>query len=263
MAGPVVSPRIILWDIETSHNLAAVFRLTQNDYIQAENIVQERYIICASWKELGKRAVSAVSTLDDPKRYAVSPYDDYHVVKTLHEVLSSADIIIAHNGDQYDIKFSKGRMLIHGFPPLPPILSIDTLKTARNQFLLNANNLNYLGKMLGVGGKKPTKQGLWLRVLQGEAQAVREMVAYNKQDVLLLERVFLKLRPFIADHVNRQLFGAKAGAHTCPRCGSANTQYRGVHRALTQTYRRLQCADCGGWFRHRQAERGATASRVL
>jgi hypothetical protein len=224
--------------------------------------VQERYIICAAWKTLGEKKISAVSTLDDKKLYKRDPFNDLHVVKTLHGVLSDADIIVAHNGDQYDIKFTKGRMLVQGLPPLPPILSIDTLKTARNQFLLNANNLDYLGKMLGVGRKKPTKGGLWLKVLQGDKDAIREMVSYNKQDVQLLEDVFLKLRPHIPDHVNRQLFtGDKSG---CPRCGSKRIQSRGVRHAITQTYQRFVCVDCQGWFRDRKAIAGSsTQSRVL
>lgn len=253
------SPRIILWDIETTHNLAAIFKLTQNDYIQSDNIVQERYIVCAAWKELGKSKVSAVSTLDDPKRFAKNPHDDFHVVKTLHSVLSEADVVIAHNGDSYDIKFTEARMLIHGLPPLPPITKIDTLKAAKDRFLFNANNLNYLGQVLGVGAKKPTKSGLWLKVLQGDQKAIREMVKYNKQDVTLLERVFLKLQPYIANHVNRQLFGQLG----CPRCGSTNTQSRGIHKALTRTYRRMQCQACGGWFRDMKANNKSTTTRIL
>jgi hypothetical protein len=255
-------PRIILYDIETSHNLAAVFQLKHNDYINAENIVQERVIISVAWKELGKKQVYAVSPLDFKQKNLL---DDRNVCKRLHEVLSSADVLVAHNGDEYDIKFAKGRMLVHGMPPLPPILSIDTLKVARKQFLLNANNLNYLGNLLKVGSKKPTKQGLWLKVLQGDRAAIRQMVSYNKEDVRLLERVFLKLRPHIADHTNRQLFGESGhGRLDCPRCGSSDVQSRGIHRAATNVYQRFQCQVCAGWFRERKAVVGrATRTRVL
>ena len=259
-------PRITLWDIETTHNLAAVFQLKHNDYINADNIVQERIIVCAAWKDLGKRAVHAVSTLDNPTpRFEQNLLNDKWVCEKLHEVLSSADVIVAHNGDEYDIKFTKGRFLVHGLPPLPPILSIDTLKVARKQFLLNANNLNYLGSLLKVGNKKPTKQGLWLKVLQGDQSAIRQMVTYNKEDVRLLERVFLKLQPHIADHTNRQLFGTSGhGRLECPRCGSSDVQSRGIHRAATQTYQRYQCKKCAGWFRERRATPGtSTRTRVL
>jgi hypothetical protein len=254
----MAEPRIILYDIETTHNIVAAFQLKNQDWIHPDNILQERFVVCASWKELGKPGVHSVSTLDDPKRFKKTPTDDYHVIKTLHKVLSEADVVVAHNGDQFDLKFAEGRMLVQGFDPLPPITKIDTLKTARERFLLNANNLNYLGQLLKVGKKTPTTPGLWLKVLGGDPAAIREMVRYNKQDVLLLERVFLKLRPYIANHVNRHLYGGTG----CPRCGSTKVQSRGVHRALTQVYQRYQCQGCGGWFRERKATKGAN-SRVL
>jgi hypothetical protein len=251
--------KTLIYDIETTHDLVAVFQLKQNDYIQPENIVQERYIVCASWKELGKSRIYSTSVLDDPKRYKRNPHDDYAVVHKLHEVLGEADLIIAHNGDAFDLKFTEARILIHGLPPLPPIAKIDTLKVARDRFLFNANNLNYLGKILGVGGKKATKSGLWLRVLAGDESAIHEMVKYNKQDVALLERVFLKLQPYVANHLSRQLLGETG----CPRCGSTNVQSRGVHKAVTRAYQRFQCQDCGGWFRKLKADGKSTTMRLL
>ena len=74
----MAEPRILLWDIETTHNLAAVFRLGNDDYIPHDNVVQERYIVTAAYKWLDKPAVHAVSVLDDPRRYKRNPHDDYH-----------------------------------------------------------------------------------------------------------------------------------------------------------------------------------------
>ena len=253
------TPRILLYDLETSHNLVAVFSLKNQDWIAPENIIQERFVICASWKWLGDKTVHSVSVLDNRKLYKSNPHDDSHVLATLHGVLMTADVIVAHNGNDFDAKFAAGRMLIHGFSPLPPIPQIDTLKVARERFLLNANNLDYLGRLLKVGRKKPTTTGLWLRILKGDAAAVAEMVRYNKQDVLLLERVFLKLQPYIANHPSRHLFGAGG---TCPRCGSHHVQARGIHKALTQTYQRWQCIACGGWFRSKKSL-GTVPTRVL
>lgn len=256
-----IVPKIILWDIETTHNIIAKFNLRE-EYINFENILQERYVVTASWKELGKRHVDGVSVLDDPTRYAKTPHDDYHVLKTLHDVLSKADIIVAHNGDAYDIKFTEGRMLKHGFSPLPPIRSIDTLKTAKKRFLFNSNRLDYLGQFLGLGRKKDTPKGLWLKVLKAgpdAPDAIRTMLAYNKQDVRLLEGVFNKLRPYMDDHINGHLFGGKG----CPRCGSTHIHMRGFQRSITRAYQRFQCLDCGGWFRDVKATATRAASRIL
>lgn len=256
----MADPRIILWDIETTHNLVAVFKLFGEDYISPDNILQERYIVCAAWKELGAKKVSAVSTLDNRTLYAKDPHNDFHVVKALHDVLMGADVIVAHNGDKYDIKFTEARMLYHNLSPLPPIVKIDTLKVAKDRFLFNSNRLDYLGHFLKVGRKKATTSGLWLRVLQGDKSAIAEMVTYNKQDVEVLERVFRKLQPYMANHISRQLFGQQVG---CPRCGSAKVQSRGTHRATTRTYQRYQCQACGGWFRDMKATAKSTSKRVL
>ena len=254
------NPKTLLFDIETSHNLAAVFQLYgENNYISPENIWQERFLICASWRWLGEKKIHSVSILDDPKLYKKDPHNDLHVVRSLHDVLSSADVIIGHNSDKFDIKFAEARMLIQGLPPLPPITKIDTLKVAKDRFLFNSNSLDYLGTVLKVGRKKPTTNGLWLRVLNGDESAINEMVKYNKQDVELLERVFTKLRPYIANHTNRELFGGTG----CPRCGSLKYQSRGIHRAITRIYQRYCCNSCGGWFRELKAEKKSTTKRVL
>jgi hypothetical protein len=252
----VATPRILIWDLETSPNVVAKFSLRE-EYVGHTNILAERYIICAAWKELGAKGTQAVSVLDDPARYRKTPHDDKHVVIKLHKVLSEVDVVVAHNGDGFDSKWLNGRILFHGLPPLPPIKSVDTLKIARRMFNLNSNRLDYLGKYLGFGGKKSTPPGLWIDVLRGDAKAVKTMVDYNKRDVELLEQVFLKLRPYVPDLNAYALFGADS--KTCPKCGSTNTGSRGWHASLTQVYRRNQCRDCHGWFRSRKSEQEHTA----
>jgi len=238
-------PRVLFWDIETSLQPVAVFQLAGNDWINPENVLSERHLVSACWKWAGETKVHAVSLLDDPKRFAKDQHDDKHICQVLHAVLMEADILVHHNGDSFDLRYVKTRMLFHGLPALPPINTIDTYKVIKQQFMLNSNKLDYAGKLLGVGRKIHTEHGLWLRVLNGEKKAIRDMVEYNKQDVLLLERVFNKLQPYIPNHVNRELFGETG----CPRCGSRKIQSRGFHRAISRVYRRFQCVACGGWFR--------------
>lgn len=253
------SPKVLIYDIETSLQLAAIFDLKYNDYINPDNLMSERYVISSCWQWLGESKIHSVSVLDDPKRFEKDPSDDTHVLTTFYKVLSEADVIVAHNGDAFDFRYLKTRMLIKGLPVLPPIASIDTYKVVKSQFKFNANRLDYVGKVLGVGGKADTPKGLWLDALRGSKKAIKLMVEYNKRDVTLLRDVFLKLRPFIPNHLNRELFGG-AG---CPRCGSVKVQSRGVHRAITKIYQRFQCQSCLGWFRLLKSEKGSTQFRVL
>jgi uncharacterized protein YprB with RNaseH-like and TPR domain len=217
----MAKPRVLYWDIETSLELVSVFDLKYNDFIDPSNIYQERHLISAAWQWEGEEKVHSVSLLDFPSMFKKDPHNDKGVCEKLHEVLSSADCLVAHNGDSFDTKYVETRMLFHGLSPLPVIPSIDTYKIAKNRFKFNSNKLDYLGHYLGLGRKIQTTKGLWLGALKGDPKAIKEMVTYNKQDVVLLKKVFQKLQPFCQNHINRQLFGQTEG---CPRCGSKKVQ---------------------------------------
>src|SRR6266404_2277521 len=87
------APRVLVYDIETSHNIVAQFD-PKDQYTQHHNILVERFIICAAWRWLGEKTVHTVQ-ID-------KPFDDYKVVKKLHEVMSEADCVVAHFGDRFD-----------------------------------------------------------------------------------------------------------------------------------------------------------------
>lgn len=241
----MITPKILLYDIETSLQPVAVFQLAGNDWIQPENILAERHLISVCWRWYGEKIVHSVSLLDDPKRFAKDPHDDKHVAQVFHKVLQEANVLVGHNSDSFDFRYLKTRMLVHGLPVLPPISSLDTYKVAKKHFMLNSNKLDYIAKLLKVGGKLDTPKGLWLDVLRGDRKAIKTMVEYNKHDVVVLESVFKKLQPYMDNHTNRELFGGTG----CPRCGSLKVQSRGLHRAISRVYRRFQCQSCKGWFR--------------
>lgn len=236
--------KIIMWDIETGFNVATIFSLFQRGgMLPTDSILQERYIICAAWKEFGAKKVESVSVLDNPKRFKKSVVDDYHVVKTLHKVLSEADAIVAHYGDAFDIKYFNTRCVFHGLEPVHDLIQIDTYKIAKGKFLFNSNRLDYLGKMLGVGQKIKTNSELWLKCLNGSKTAIKEMLKYNKQDVNLLEKVYIKLAPYVPAKLNRNILDNNA----CPLCGSTNLEERGKRYTRTRQYQRYHCLDCGHW----------------
>ena len=214
------------------------------DSIQHEDIIEDWYIVCASWAENSGK-VHAVSVLDDKKRFKKNPRDDYHVVKTLHDLMSKAESVVAHNGDKFDWKKFNARVIYHGLSPLPPITKIDTLKLARKHFNFTSNRLDYLGEFLGVGRKINTSKGLWNKTRLGIESAVKEMVKYNKQDVLLLRDVYKKMEP----HVSLPL----SSIDCCPKCKSKKIQKRGFTKTKLNRYQRYQCQDCGSWSKSRIA----------
>lgn len=233
--------KILLWDIETWPITATTWDLWPRNGLDHKNILNDWGIICAAWKWLGEKPVHAqwISPLH--------PNNDIDVIKALHKVLSEADVLVAHNGDEFDLKKFNARAIKHGLPPLPPIKTIDTLKVAKKYFNFTSNRLDYLGGFLGVGRKIPTHFGMWLDIMKGDAESLARMVKYNKQDVRLLEDVYLKLRPFMTDHPNENLFNV---VDVCPVCGGKKFKKQGFKYTRQGAKQQYQClADkCHAWF---------------
>jgi len=79
--------------------------------------------------------------------------------------------------------------------------------------------------------------------MMGDPVAWKRMEKYAKQDVVLLEKVYLKMRPWMKNHPNLALY--TGGGLACPNCNSYNVMRRGYSYAQTQAYQRWQCKDCG------------------
>lgn len=232
--------KIIIWDIETSPLLVTSWGIFK-PYLTHDNIERNGNILTATWKVVGEKKVHAVSVK------STSPTDDKELVQVLCAALSEADVIVAHNGDAFDRAWLNARIAFHNLQPLPPIRSVDTLKVARTQFRFTSNRLDYLGKYLGLGEKIHTSYSLWKDVLAGDERALARMVRYNVQDVLLLEKIYLRLRPFMLHHPNQSLVNETTG--TCPVCGSGHVHKKGVRILATTTRQRYQCQnpECGAW----------------
>jgi hypothetical protein len=237
-------PKILVWDLETGFNKAAIFSLFSK-WTPPSNILQERYIICGGYKELDSDKTHCISVIDDITRFGNDPADDKYVVEKLHAVLSSADVLIAHYGDSYDIKYFNTRALFHGLPPLPNVITIDTLKIAKNKFMFNSKKLDYLGQFLGCGKKIETNNQLWHDCLNGDVGAVQKMNEYNIQDVDLLEEVYKKLAPYAPAKMNYNIFNRDA----CPSCGSININKKGFVFTRVNKYQGYLCKSCGHRFR--------------
>ena len=239
-------PKILVLDIETAPNIVTSWGLwIPQQYLSHENLLQEKYIIGAAWKWYGQKGVSTVYVDSN------SPTNDFNVASTLQEVLCEADAVVAHNGDKFDLRWIRARILFHKLPPIPKLFQIDTKKLCKTHFHLNSNKLDYIAKYLGIGSKLQTDYSLWKKCMVGDEQALATMKKYNIWDVILLEKVFTAVRPHVPAKINMRLFGDRA---VCPSCGSKHIQYRGFTYTSNNKYRRFQCTSCGKWDRETKAE---------
>ena len=232
--------RRLFFDIETSPNIVYTWRTGYNLSISPESIIKERAVICVSWKWEGESNVH--SLLWDKKQ------NDKTLIEKFVKILDQADEIIAHNGDQFDMKWLRGRAILHGIEMRDSYTTTDTLKIARKGFKFNSNRLDYLARYLGVGAKSDhAGYQMWLDVMAGDLMALDEMVHYCENDVVILEKVYNKLKNYSKPKVH---FGALRGheKYTCPDCGGHEVVLNKTRTTAAGTVKReMKCknTDCG------------------
>ena len=245
----MANAKILLIDIETAPNIAFVWgawkqNVGQNQWVKKSHIMT----FAAKWLDSDEVIYGETRTDNDKA-----------LVKTLYDLLDEADMVVAHNGQKFDLPVIIGRGVIHGFSPPSPYYVVDTLLTARRELRLVSNSLANLCEQLDLplksGHKKFPGFSLWSECLNGNPEAWEEMKEYNIDDVYSLEALYLRLRPYMRNHPN--VVRLEEGENVaCPKCGSENIQYRGYYYTRAGIcYRRFVCMDCGGWGRVRFSEK--------
>ena len=229
-------------DIETAPTRGWVWTNYEANLIGTD---RDWYILSFAVKWAHEKKVRTYALPDYPG-YKRDKESDRALVKDLWRMMDAADIIVAHNGDSFDIKKSNARFIIHGLQPPSTYKTIDTLKIARSRFKFGSNKLNDLGVTLGLGKKLPhTGAHLWFGCMAGDPKSWSVMRRYNAQDVRLLERVYYRIRPWATNHPKMTLYTDGDG---CPTCQSDNIQKRGTMVKLNSKRHRYHCQDCGTWF---------------
>lgn len=165
----------------------------------------------------------------------------------IFKLLNEADAVVHYNGTKFDIPTLNKEFLLYGMTPPAPYKQIDLLKVARSQFRFPSNKLDYVAQSLKLGQKsKHTGHQLWIDCMAKNQEAWATMEEYNKNDVVLLEKVYDKLKPWIKNHANHSVH---EDGLCCPNCSSIEYQRRGWSMTNAYKYQRFQCNSCGNWFR--------------
>ena len=206
-----------------------------------------------AYKWQGEKKVKTCALPDYPG-YPRNLENDKFLAKDLHRLLDQCDVVIAHNGDRFDLRKANARFIQHRFRPPSPYRTVDTLKIARQRFKFDSNRLTDLGQYLGCGKKLPTTGShLWLSCMAGKRKAWDQMRAYNAQDVVLLEAVYDRLKGWATNHPN--LSHLSRDPIACPTCESTRTEGKGWKYYATGRKRRRICHGCGHYFMSGQHEK--------
>lgn len=206
--------KVLIYDIETSYNIGKFWRTGYNLNIMPGDIIQERAIICVSYKWLGEKQVYNLAWDNDQC--------DKFLLEQFIDTLNEADLIVAHNGDRFDLKWIKTRAIFHRLPMLVDYPQFDTLKVAKKKFLFNSNKLDYISKFLGHEGKNKTNMKLWDDIiLRKDPKAMKEMIEYCDEDVRQLEAVYNELVSWDNPKMHAGVLAGKT-KQTSPISGGTN-----------------------------------------
>lgn len=253
MIKETTAPKILSLDIETSPIIAYTWGPKyETNLIE---LLQQSNIICYSAKWLdGKQQTRG---LIDYKGYKKGDVDDTALVKDVHAILDTADIVITQNGVDFDIKTLNARFLKHGLAPPSPFKVIDTKREAKKYLRLPSYSLDEMGAYFNLGSKmKHEGFDLWKKCMAGDKNAWNKMKKYNAQDVRLMEKLYDILKPYMKTHPNVLTYSSRTrttpliDTGACPKCASTDTHARGYIVNSVSKYARAQCQGCGNWYRY-------------
>lgn len=236
--------KLLYWDIETTYLMGPAWPEDRDRKLLW--VEQDWFMLSFSymWEHEGK---PHTVILPDFPGYKKNKLDDTKLMKEAYKVLDAANVKVGHNGDKFDWRKANARMIINGVPPPSPSINVDTLKIARKFFSFTSNKLDDLGEQLGVGRKRKIsdKRALWKGCIDGDMKCWEEMRKYNRQDVILLSKVYKKLAPW-AESLHHNMAVIEGRPDVCSRCG-LNDGFKSKGFRYTQSGRKRiwLCKHCG------------------
>ena len=227
----------LFFDIETSPMIVYSWRVGWKLNIGTHNIIEDWKIICISYKWEHEDKVHNF-TWDKNKC-------DKKMLIDFIQVMNQADECIAHNGDRFDIKKIRTRCIFHRIQMFPNYKTLDTLKKAKSGFNFNSNRLDYIAKFLGVGAKLEHEGfDMWVKCMQGDPQALKDMVLYCDMDIIVLEAVYLVMQNWIKPNTHAGVLNNNL-KYSCPCCGDENPiLLKNIVTTMGSIKRQMECNNC-------------------
>lgn len=227
--------KTLIIDIETTPHRVDTWGLW-NQNVGINQIHEPTGLLCFAAKWRGERTV----TFRDMRTYG-------DMVDTAHRLVHEADAVVGFNHIPFDMPHLNREFLVNHFTPPAPYKNIDLLRVFRKQFKFASNKLAYVAaQLLPEGETKVKHEGheLWIKCIQGDEAAWEKMKEYNIQDVLITEKLYNLVVPWIPGHPNVALIDGTGG---CPQCGRAGGMTKqGFSYTGTGKYQRYKCG-CGSW----------------
>lgn len=241
-------PKVLFIDIETAPLLSYCYGMFQQN-IGLNQIHKDWYMLsyAAKWANSDK-------IIYNDKSDSWNTEDDSMLLEEVWELLDQADIVIGHNMRKFDHKKINARFMHNDMKPPRPYRIVDTLEMAKRAFGFTSNKLAYLTDKLCKTYKKLDHGAfpgfeMWKQCMLGNQDAWEANFQYNSYDVLSLQELYEKLRPWDNKHPNINTYYSDVAVRCT--CGSEDLKHSGYWHTNLSKFDLFRCQSCGSNIRGR------------
>ena len=175
------NPRILLLDIESCGVNALKADLG--------------FVIVFGWKWLGEKSAHALTI----SKQDLQKFSDRNLLIRASKLIQEADFTVGHYSSIFDKKFIQGRLMINNLPAFYFPRMRDTCLGLRAVTNFSSKRLKHAAKIMKFRHQKMENNwpSAWMQIMRGDMRALRGLAEYCKGDVLALEELYLRLRPYI------------------------------------------------------------------
>lgn len=238
--------KVLFLDLEVSASVVAAFSMFKH-FSTPDHIIEFPYILtyACNWLHEDEMQIHCKG-LDDYPTFSEDVKDDFELVSDVWRYLDQADLVVIQNAS-FDTGWLNQRFAYHGLPEPSPYRIVCTLKGLKKAMALPSNSLGYSTKYFNLGHNKLHHEGisLWIKCMQGDAEAFELMKTYNRGDIPTLRQLYLKIRPYIPNHPNVSLYYGDEEMR-CGVCGGKHlTKLEQPAYTNLSSYESYRCDDCG------------------
>lgn len=224
----------------------------KNRYIHYEAVEREprTTIVCAKW-------------LFDDEVLRFAEWDKggrRKFLRNVHNLMSKADIVVAHNGSKADLPWLLGdfrfprigyKGAFEALPDLPPFKVVDTLTHLRTRYKsgLPFKGLDAALQILGHPGKTDRYDPHAMeRAVAGSEEDRQRLMDYCAGDVIGGQWLYDRERPMMKNHPAIFVDG-KDKLTVCNRCGHETELIPKRYIANVMSYAMRRCLSCEAYSR--------------
>ena len=227
----------LFYDIETSFCKGHFWRPGYKQTITPDQITEYAKIISIHYKFENHDKVHHL-------HWGLKKQCDRDMIAKFVDIMNEATEIVTHNGKRFDTPWIRTRAIYHNIDMRHTYNEIDTYKLCKKYLNLPSNSLKEACRYFGLPAKRdPGGIETWKNIVfNKDKKALDNLLYYGDGDVLSLQSLYEKLRPYVKHNMNYATHDG-LGKYLCPECGKEAQHKMKYTTAHGTVYHYMRCSD--------------------